>query len=213
MKTYDICRYKFKYMRDGYVPTWNAIGSICMKKTVFKKFGGYRSWKVAADKEFIERVSKFVNVKCLETPLYLYRTTLNNLTHSSNTGLNSSYRKKLHDFIKNHIYENESEAIINCKCNTYKILKTSINFDKSKYQRECQPRSVDEYAFYNKKSNTYNTQKEIKSIKTTVLSTPSKSHENKNRSFYNPYSRSLKTIDTSAIKSQRHYESSIKLLN
>ena len=55
--------------------------------------------------------------------------------------------------------------------------------------------------------------KEIKHIKTTVLSKPATTPENTNRSFYNPYSRSVKTIDTTALKNNRRYESSIKLLN
>lgn len=214
MKTYDMCRYKFKYMRDGYVPTWNAFGSICIKKSVFNRFGGYRNWRVSADKELYERISKFIDVKCLDVPLYLYRTTTNNLTHSSTTGLNSSYRKKLHDFIANNTYENDFDAIIHCQVNTYKILKSPLNYDKSKYQRTCSPRSVEEYSFDPKKFNIYNAKhNEIKHIKTAVLSKPATTQENTNRSFYNPYSRSVKTINTSALKNNRRYESSIKLLN
>lgn len=215
-KSIDIVRFKFDnigniahvYRNGNY-----AIGQIAMKKEVFNKFKGYRSWRCSADADFIKRTKKFVKSAEIYKSLFAMRYVKNSLTNDPKTSLNSDYRKKYFNFINSHEYDKLNYAILKQivipKFIRVEVYSPFINRNEYITTLHSYDPEISKYKYV----RPISTPKEIKHIKTTVLSKPATTQENTNRSFYNPYSRSVKTINTSALKNNRRYESFIKLLN
>lgn len=85
-----------------------AHGSMLMLHTMFEKFGGYKSWKCAADTELKTRLQKIVKIKDCTEILFKRRTHKNSLTRKIETSMFSPLRKKYHTQIK--VAENEDDA-------------------------------------------------------------------------------------------------------
>lgn len=202
----EVCRLHFDNVKSNKIYRRNGIGNFgygqhVVKKRIFKKFNGYRPWKCSGDYEFLKRIHNFVKEEFLQDVVYLLRWSENSLTSNPETNSKSEIRKYCAEFIKTHSYNSPNEARLDkCVINSYKKIVNNTIYDKDEYIEKLI-------------NNDIAVSNEIKHIKTTVLSKPATTPENTNRSFYNPYSRSVKTINTSALKNNRHYESSIKLLN
>lgn len=98
---------------------YDKHGCILMKKEIFKKFGGYRPWRCAADGEHQKRLEQFVNIKKYTTVVFKRRVHTNNLTIAADTNFGSDIRKKYIKFIKESKYKNEKEAMIKCETAEY----------------------------------------------------------------------------------------------
>lgn len=73
-----------------------CYGSVFFSKEVFKKLGGYHSYRVSSDKYFVLRAGALgYNIKGKSLPRFLYRTNNNSLTSSKKTGLGSEFRENV----------------------------------------------------------------------------------------------------------------------
>lgn len=71
---------------------WFAFGTTVMTRKAFIRMGGYRDWKCVADKEFMERGFRFLNIVKISDRLFYYRQHGNNLTKRADTGSRSKLR-------------------------------------------------------------------------------------------------------------------------
>jgi glycosyltransferase involved in cell wall biosynthesis len=118
---YDIIQLRYKNFKINIDNTCGnpdyANGAIFIKKHVFDVFGGYEPWQCAADYEFLMRVNKHVKIKKLNNLVLYRRMHKDSLTKKNSTKMNSSLRKKYHNYIHNMNYDNIIS--IKKKTNTY----------------------------------------------------------------------------------------------
>lgn len=202
----DVIRYKFRFTERLSVNTnWYAYGSICIKKSAFNKFGGYKDWRCAGDKEFFDRIDKFVTTSYIDEPLYYYRYVDDSLTHAAKTKINSSLRNSYLAYINDRKIENEKDAIQKNKVtNKYKKINSNIRFDKNKYIREeaqvfiMNSKFIESYFGTEKMNKSNGNESEIistsnlKQIKCPFISPPSRAVKKISLGTYNPFSKSLR---------------------
>jgi hypothetical protein len=87
-----------------------AEGVIFVKKSLFKKAGGFRPWPCAADSEFIGRVKHNSTIKRTRARLFYRRLHDSSLTRDMQTGYKSNTRKKYKDMIR--MYANGEDFTI-----------------------------------------------------------------------------------------------------
>ena len=80
----------------------HANGVHLMKKSLFKKLGGYQPWMCGADSELFVRGKDVMKVKIIKDPLFERRVHDNNLTRRSDTGVKSKMREEYKKLIGKH---------------------------------------------------------------------------------------------------------------
>lgn len=124
-----------------------AIGQHGMTKEFFKKYGGYRPWICAADKELLERTKNLCTEVFLSNTHLIRKTIPTSLTNAKETKYPSSeIRKQYHEFMDNEVINCEEDAIITTVVNEYEEITSDIfEFDKDEYMQNVKP--IEEY-FY-----------------------------------------------------------------
>lgn len=95
-------------------------GSLYIDKSVFMKYGGFRSWLCSADSELYLRLKKVVKVKQITTVLMLRRVHSESLTMNRKTGRKSKIRKEYERMIREMDIKTKEDAVNNMETNTFK---------------------------------------------------------------------------------------------
>ena len=120
--SYDVVQFRFSDFTTN-IGEYNnnfkyvAAGAHFYKKTVLDIAGGYRSWRCAADSEFIKRISKVTKIKKMEKRLFYRRGHTKSLTNRKETNLNSQIRTTYLKKIR--IYNSDERIKIRKRINTY----------------------------------------------------------------------------------------------
>lgn len=135
----DLCRYKFitanESLEERKVGKIYSVGSIFTKKSILLKFGCYKPWPCSADSELVRnRLESFCKIRYIDRPLFIYRTNPISLTHNGKTGMSTNLRKYYRNICKSEQFTNMSDAIIECKTNTY--TEIFLDSDISSYQQK-----------------------------------------------------------------------------
>jgi len=88
------------YHGSGIAHNWYAFGSIGLSRELWKRAGGFKAWRCAADKEFAERCLRFSTGGKLSAPGYFYRRSDNALTVAPESNFSSPMRRKYHEMMK-----------------------------------------------------------------------------------------------------------------
>lgn len=186
----DVCRLRFENVKTNKIVRRNGIGNFgygqhVITNKIFKKFNGYRDWKCSGDYEFLKRIHNFINEYFLNDVTYLLRWSENSLTTNPETNSKSSLRKFYTDYIKEHSYEKECDAILDvCVTNSYKRIQNNKIVDKDNY--------IASLSNVNSSSND-NMRKNIKTIMCPFISVPTKNTVKIiSLGTYNPFSKSLR---------------------
>lgn len=98
----------------------NAYGCVLITKDLFERYGGYKPWICAADKELAIRMEQVAKCGFSKKAMY-YRTIRNDsLQFSPETCMTSPIRLKYHEYIDTQSVNN---LIIECVTNSYKEIK------------------------------------------------------------------------------------------
>lgn len=97
-----------------------AYGSMCIDKSVFMKYGGFRPWICAADSEFYKRMSCVEPVVQIKNVLMLRRVHGSSLTQSPGTGYKSELRDYYVSLLKEMDIRKPEDAVIEMETNTFK---------------------------------------------------------------------------------------------
>lgn len=135
-----------------------TIGQIFITKKLFDKFGGFRPFPCAMDKELSIRLKPFIKISYLPEALFQYRQRQDSLTKNKSTGMNSSFRYNLHKFINWEVKylkgKSEEYAIINCVTeNPRKLLEDNTLSDVIEVTTE--KRNIEDLYEIWKKSSDY----------------------------------------------------------
>ena len=108
-------------------------GILFIKKEIFNKVGGFRSWRCAADSEIISRL-KLAKINVVRLPKYFFlRLHDKQLTRAVSTNLNSNLRKKYINIIINNNKSINPKIVIKQQKN--KIKKIVIKQQKNKIKK------------------------------------------------------------------------------
>jgi len=116
INNYDIIRYNTISLTSAH--TYNAKykflsnGSFIFSKNVLKVLGGFKPWKIIADKEFLVRAENYnFKIKILDDILYKHRIRNDSLTYSVKTNrvskIREKYIKRIEETIDNKSYSYE----------------------------------------------------------------------------------------------------------
>lgn len=114
-KSCDILQFSFKNFGNDDTIGHLAIGCIFYKKWLLEKIGGYNSWRVSSDWDFLKRCNSLKNIviKKFRYPLFFRRVHDTSLTLNKKTGMNSKLRKDIDKLsserIKNGLIKIEPE--------------------------------------------------------------------------------------------------------
>ncbi len=98
----------------------NAYGCVLITKDLFERYGGYKPWICAADKELAVRMEKVAKCGFSKKAMY-YRTIRNDsLQFSPETSMTSPIRLKYHEYIDT---QSANNLVIECVTNTYTEIK------------------------------------------------------------------------------------------
>ena len=95
-----------------------AAGVIFYKKSVFDVFGGYRTWKCAADSELIQRIEKRIKIKKINKILFERRIHTKSLSNDNKTRVGSDLRVGYHKKIRED--KNNTEVYVKIKTVKFK---------------------------------------------------------------------------------------------
>lgn len=112
-------------------------GTIYIKKSIFMKYGGFRSWPCGADTEIYCRLSNVESVKQFNDVLMFRRVHNNSLTQRTDTGMKSELRKQYQQKIKEMKINTVKDAINNMETNTYQVVESPYEgtVDKDEYMK------------------------------------------------------------------------------
>ena len=99
LKNIDVIKYEHHDFGNGN-HTGIAWGSHMVKHDVFKKFGGYRNWRISADFDFLYRIEPKIKTLNCNDVFYNRRVRDNGLEYSIETDMKSELRQTLNDFVK-----------------------------------------------------------------------------------------------------------------
>ena len=95
--TYNADLVKFKFLNFNEHRRWMGVpsaGVMAYTRELYYKVGGYKPWRCAADSDFLKRILAVgINVKTLNTPLFLRRSHSESLTNKIDTGFRSELRR------------------------------------------------------------------------------------------------------------------------
>lgn len=103
---YGIVQYKIREFQDGQdiynskESAWYAYGSIGVSRVLWERAGGFKAWRCAADKEFVDRCLRFETGGRLESFGYYYRRSPNALTVKAESTFGSELRNGYHALMK-----------------------------------------------------------------------------------------------------------------
>lgn len=106
-------------------------GVLFIKKEIFKRIGGFRGWKCAADSDAIFRLGKSLNTKIARAPQHFFRRIHDmQLTKLSRTNYKSKLRKKYISIFEANKNSSTPEIFVEpIKC---KIIRIVINKKEEK---------------------------------------------------------------------------------
>lgn len=118
ISSYDIITYRYSNfgIKNG---GGKAYGSHMIRNNIWKKYGGYRDWRISADYDLLHRLSNDVKIVFFENIFYKRRTHKDSLIFSEETSLKSDLRKKLNYFVEN---ESHKEKVITCITYSYDVI-------------------------------------------------------------------------------------------
>lgn len=93
---FDIVRYYCQKFKDSIENKSDILlpdGSLCFKKSVVKKIGGFKPWICGADTDFLKRAKNVCSVKNIIEVLFYYRNHQGSLTQDPMTGKDSLIRQ------------------------------------------------------------------------------------------------------------------------
>lgn len=113
----DVVQFKFEEINEGGDPgnlpgEKYPDGVVLVKKSIFKKYGAYRPWRITSDTEFLRRLKGIISIHKINSPLFYRRVHPNSLTQLPETKQGSSLRASLTKIIYKDKLEPKIETTV-----------------------------------------------------------------------------------------------------
>ena len=112
LKNIDLAQYK--HITTGFAESQGiAFGSYLVKKEIWEKYGGYQSWRICADYDFIFRIETDIKTKKLDDVYYNRFSHNDSLEFSKETDMKSEIRIKYKNYVKNETRKHKIIKLLN----------------------------------------------------------------------------------------------------